>query len=69
MCPHEVVIDNRSEFKIYYIPLLKNISIKTVSITVNNPQANYSVEEVWHVVYNVIVTNYPSNKYFDYLGP
>ena len=69
MCPREVVIDNISEFKRYLIHLLENIPIKPVSITVNNPQANYSVEQVWHLVYNVIVTTYPSNKYFDYLGP
>ena len=37
LSPRKVVIDNRSEFKIYFTPLLKDFDIKLLLTTIKSP--------------------------------
>ena len=44
--PRKFVFDNRSKFKQDFTPLLKGFNIKTVLMSVKNPQSNAPVERV-----------------------
>ena len=48
---------------------LKDLDIKPILISVNNPQANTMVEQIHQVILNIIVTEDPDNKVFDYIYP
>ena len=48
---------------------LKDFNIKPVLTKVNNPQANAPVEQIHQVILNIIVTEDPDNKVFDYIYP
>ena len=50
------MFDNISEFKQDFTPLLKYLNIKPVLIPINNPQANYPVEQVHREILNVLIT-------------
>ena len=67
--PQKVVLDNGSEFKRDFTALIKYLNIKTVSTTLNNPQANAPVDQTNQVIYNMLVTKYLDNKVFDYIEP
>ena len=56
MCPHKVVFDNGSEFKLYFTPLLKYFNIKPVLTTIKKLQANAPVERVYQLTLNMLVT-------------
>ena len=56
LLPRKVVLDNGSQFKQYFAPLLNDFDIKLVLTTVNNPQANALVDRVHQVMYNMLVT-------------
>ena len=62
--PRKVMFDNGSEFKRDFTPLLKEFDIKSVLISVKNPQANTMVERVHQVILNMLVIKYLDNKVF-----
>ena len=68
-CPHKVVLDNGSDFKRYFTPLLMDLDIKHFKTSVKNPQANAPVERVHKVILNMLVTKDIDNKVFDYIDP
>ena len=49
--------------------MLKDLNIKPVLTTIENPQANDPVNRVHQVILNVIVTKYLANKVFNYVDP
>ena len=49
--------------------MLKELDIKPVLTSVNNPQANASAEQENQVILKMIVTNDLDNKLFDYIDP
>ena len=51
----------------FYVPLINDFSIKTVCMSVNNPQENALVDWSHQFIYKVIVTKYISNKIFNYI--
>ena len=63
--PLKVMFDNSSEFKRDFTPSLKEFDIKSVLISVKNPQANAMVEQVHQVILNMLVIKYLDNKVFD----
>ena len=63
------MLDNGSEFKRDFNPLLKDFDIKTILTSVRNPQANATVEQVHQVILNMIVTKDLDNNLFDYIYP
>ena len=67
--PCKVVLDNGSEFKRYFNPLLKDFDIKPVLTSVKDPQANAMVEQVHQVILNMLITKDLDNKVFDYIYP
>ena len=50
------MFDKRSEFKQDFNPLLKYLNIKPVLTSINNPQANYPVEQVHREILNILIT-------------
>ena len=64
----KVVFDNRSDFKRYFTPLLKDFDIKPVLTSVKKPRANPLVERVHLVILNMLVTKDLDNKVFDYIS-
>ena len=65
--PRKVVLDNSSEFKRDFTPLLKDFDIKSVLNLVKNPQANAPLDRVNQVILNMLVTKDLDNKVFDYI--
>ena len=63
------MFDNGSDFKIYFIPLIKDYTIKSVLMSVKNPQANNMVERVHQVILNMLLTKDLDNKVFGYIDP
>ena len=68
-CPQKVVVDNGSEFKQDFTPLLKDFDIKPVLKKIKNPQSNDPVERVHQVILNMLVTKNLANKLSDYIYP
>ena len=63
------MFDKINKVKREFTPLLKDLDIKPVLITIKNPQANALVERLRQVILNIIFTKYLSNKVFDYIYP
>ena len=63
------MFDNRYVFKQEFNPLLNYFNIKPVITTINNPQANTTVEWTQQVILNTLVTKYLDNNVFDYIDP
>ena len=62
-------VQNVSEFKIYFITLIKDLSINTLYTTVNDPQANNPVGCLHQVINNIIITKGVDKKFFEYIDP
>ena len=60
LIPRKVVFNNGYKFKRDLTPLVKDVNMKPVLITVKNTQSNATVERVHQVIYNILV-----NKYLD----
>ena len=58
---------NRYEFKQDVTPLLKDRGVNPVLMTIKNPQSNVLVEQVHHIILNMLVTKDLANKVFDYI--
>ena len=58
---------NRYEFKQDVTPLLKDRGVNPVLMTIKNPQSNVLVEQVHHIILNMLVTKDLANKLFDYI--
>ena len=54
--PKKVMIDNGSEFRQDFTPLLKYFALKHVCAKVNKPQDNNTVERLHQVIYKMILT-------------
>jgi len=54
--PERVIVDNGSEFKKDFRPLLRDLGIKLKPTTVRNPQANAVLERVHQVLGNMLRT-------------
>ena len=67
--PRKFVFDNGSDFKRDFTSLLKEFDIKTVLMSVKNPQDNSPVEQVHQVILKILVTKDLDNKLFDYIDP
>ena len=67
LCPQKVMFDKISGFKQDFTPWLKGFDIKLVCIIIKNPQAKSLVEQVYQVLYNILVTKYVDNKLFYYI--
>ena len=50
-----------------FTPLLKDLNIKHVLTTIENPQANDPVKRVHQLILNIIVTKNLANKVFNYI--
>ena len=62
-------LTNGSDFKRDFTPLIKDFEIKSVLMSVNNPQANAPVERLHRVILNMLVTKDLDNKVFDHIYP
>ena len=60
--PKKVVFDNGSEFKKYFVPLLKYWSIKTKCTTIKNPQSNSPIEKIHQVLRHMLLTKTCLNR-------
>ena len=58
------MLDNGSEFKRDFTPLLMDFDIKTVLMSVQNPQDNAPADRVQQVILNMLVTKDLDKKYF-----
>ena len=67
--PEEVVCDNGSECKLYFMTLLKDYDIKPRPTTAENPQGNSPVERIHQVIQNMIRTKELDSYEFDYIDP
>ena len=63
------MIDNGSDFKLYFTTLLKEFNIKHILTKIKNPQANALVEQMHKLILNMIVTKDIDNKVFEYIDP
>ena len=63
------MVDNGSDFKRDFNPLLKDFYVKPVLTSVKNPQSNTPVERVHQVISSMLVTKDIYNKVFDYTDP
>ena len=61
------MLDNGSEFKQDFTPLLKDFGIKPVLTPGYNPQSNAPAEKVHQVILNMLVAKDLDNKVFDYI--
>ena len=59
------MFNNGSEFKRYFTPFIKDLSIKTVCVTSYTPQDNDTVERVHQVIYKTLVIKYFDKKVFE----
>ena len=67
--PKRVRFDNGSEFKKYYIPLLKYFAVKLEPTSIKHPQSNGIVERV-HQVFGDMVRTHDLKQYtFDDVDP
>ena len=55
------------EFKRDFIPLLNDLSIKSLYNTFKTLKVNSMVDWVRQVIYNILVTNDINKKFFDYI--
>ena len=60
------MFENGSEFERDLIPFLEDLCIKSVLTTIKNPQDNSTVERLYQVIFNMLVTKDIDNKVFDY---
>ena len=60
--PYEFMFNNVYELKKGFVPLIKDLSIKPVCTTVNNPQNNALLEWMHQVIYNMLVMKDIDNK-------
>ena len=67
--PRRLVLDNGSEFKRGFIPILKDFDIKPVCTTDENPQGNVPIEQVHQVIHNMVATKDTKKRTFDYIYP
>lgn len=67
--PKQIIFDNRSEFKMHFVTLLKDFDIKPIPTTAINPQGNSPVERIHQVVHNMIKTKELDTFIFDYIQP
>ena len=61
------MLENVSEFKQDFTPLIKYFDIIFIYKTVNTPQSNTLVYRLYQSMYNMLVTNYLDIKVFDYI--
>ena len=69
LCSRKAELDNGSEFKQDFTPLLKDFDIKPVLKKIKNPQSNDPVERVHQVILNMLVTKDCDNKFLDHIYP
>ena len=67
--PKRIIMDNGSEFKRNFKPLLETYGIKAKRITVKNPQANAILERIHQVVQDMLRTHDLENYDLDQNDP
>ena len=67
--PRKVIFENGYEFKINFIPLLKDFAVKPTCTTIKNTQAN-SILEIFHQVFGSILKTKDLDRVtFDAVAP